>query len=78
MIKIIFNENNLSDKPIIVGEIDFAEKNYFCTETLLPMKRITFDLNLETIQDASAIFGDEQMKELIGEKLKKDFINNFL
>lgn len=78
MIKLVFNKAKLTDTPIVRGEFDFSEENVFCHETLMPLKKISFQFNIELLQDLSLIVGHDTMKEIIGQKLKEDFINKFL
>ena len=44
----------------------------------MPLKKISFQFDIEFFQDLSVIVGHDAMKELIGQKLKEDFINKFL
>ena len=78
MIKLVFNKAKLTDTPIVRGEFDFEEENILCHKTLMQKKKISFQFDIEFFQDLSVIVGHDAMKELIGQKLKEDFINKFL
>lgn len=58
----------------IEGNFKFELSPTIITEDLIPIKKITFDWCVETSQDALCMFNEDKILDMLGEKLKQDFI----
>lgn len=58
----------------IEGDFKFELSSTIITEDLIPIKKITFDWNLEISQTEITTYGEDEILEMFGEKLKRDFI----
>jgi len=58
----------------IEGDFCFEASPTIITEDLIPIKKITFDWCVEISQAEMILFGEDNIFEMFGEKLKQDFI----
>ena len=70
--KLKFNENH---QPIIEGDFEFEVGPTICDPySMEPLKKISFAWSVELAQDIEAFHNSKNIPEMLGEKLKQDFI----
>lgn len=58
----------------IDGDFKFELSPTIFTEDLIPIKKVTFDWCVEISQAEMITYGEDNILEMFGEKLKRDFI----
>jgi hypothetical protein len=58
----------------IDGDFKFELSPTIITEDLIPIKKVTFDWCVEISQAEMITYGEDNILEMFGEKLKRDFI----
>ena len=58
----------------VEGDFKFELSKTIMTEDLIPIKKVTFDWCVEISQGDMINYGEDNILELFGEKLKHDFI----
>ena len=56
------------------GDFKFELSPTIITENFIPIKKVTFDWCIEISQAEIQVFGEDNILEMFGEKLKQDFI----
>lgn len=56
------------------GDFKFELSPTIITEDLIPIKKVTFDWCVDISQFEIQVFGEDNILEMFGEKLKQDFI----
>lgn len=73
--QIKFKTQNGKFIPYVEGDFKFqASDTTVLEKDLIPKKDITFSWSVEMQQDVSGLYGDEELYEMMAEKLKQDFI----
>lgn len=74
--KTVILKTNAHGAPYLSGNYEFKLSDYtLVTEDEIPIKTITFGWSVEKPSNLDSSYSDEELFEILAEKLRKDFLD---